>query len=353
VGPKQLILRRGPGGFQITREELFASDTRTPGAIDLDAFRRFAFVADGEVIVSLQADDAWGTGAPRLEKGGSDHLLQRTRRAVDSNRLPPGVSTLRGLPVRLLDARGVRCEATLGDLSLRGEVFTQLQGLGADAANEAWAESPHYLVARVVGDRKACAGATWARAAALPQPAIATAGPPSPEAKSRALAAFKALPASRSIQGAFEHWYAGEHPKSHRPPPSWFEGSARQLTVRVFRPASGPALLSVSARIGEGDCSDGVFGGAWGLWEIDDREPGHPRLVLRNEPDPELTLRPTAAADVDGDGTPELLFDNSADSASTNATGQPDVIDHGIVRALGGSYLQIEGPMTPIYLCPC
>ncbi len=361
TGPKQLILRHGPDGFHIAREELFASDTREPGTIDLDAFRRFAFVVDGEVVVSQQADDAWGTGAPSLDKKGKDPFLYRTRRGVDTARLPPGVGGLVGVPMRLMDARGLRCDAKLGELFLRGRAFMGADD-GADgdglpdqskeAAAAAWGESPHYLVARVVGDRKACAGATWARAAALPAIALATAEPLPPALKSRALAAFKALPASRSIQGDFERWYRGENPKGRRPPP-WFEGSERKLAVGVLRPPSGPALLSVSARINDGSCADGVFGGLWALWEIDDRDPAQPRLILRNEPDPEMTLRPTTALDVDGDGTPELLFDNSSDWASTNAAGQPDVIDYGIVRALGGSYIQIEGPSTPIYLCPC
>jgi hypothetical protein len=362
TGPKQLVLRRGPDGFHIAREELFASDKRKAGTIDLDAFRRFAFVVDGEVVVSTQADDAWAVGSPILEKRGSDPLLVRSRRAIDKTKLPPGVAGLVGTAVRLMDARGLRCQATLGDLLLRGRVF---EGSGDEDPDgkapepsegdgtQAWGDSPHYLVARVVGDRKVCAGATWARAAALPMPTIAAAEAPSPEARNRALAAFKALPESATIQREYARWYAGEHPKSSHGPPLWFRRPRQQPLIRILRPASGPVLLSVSAMVGEGDCANGVFYSLWALWEMDDKDPDHPRLVLRNQPDTAMTLQPTAAVDIDGDGTPELLFDSSTDYATTNASGQPDFLEHGIVRALAGSYVEIEGPETPIDVCPC
>ena len=36
-----------------------------------------------------------------------------------------------------------------------------------------------------------------------------------------------------------------------------------------------------------------------------------------------------------------------------NASGQPNFLEHGIVRALAGAYVEITGPETPIYVCPC
>jgi hypothetical protein len=361
VGPKQLLLRDGLDGFHIAREELFSSDATKPGTIDLDAFRRFAFVVDDEVIVSMKADDVWAAGPPVLEKKGPDRDLLRSRRLVDKTKLPPGVAGVVGTAVRLMDSRGVRCQASLGELLLRGRVYESLgddpDGTPPDSAGQegayAWKMSPHYLVARVVGDHKACAGATWARAASLPLPPIATAEPPSPELKSRALAALRALPESAAIQRDYAQWYPSEHPKHRGAPPHWLQRPSKQPVIRLFRPASGPAFLSASAMVAEGDCANGVWDAIWALWEIDDKDPAHPRLMLRNQPDSRITLAPTAAVDVDGDGIPELLFDSSTDYQVMNAAGQPDFLEHGVVRALAGSYVQIEGPETPIYICPC
>jgi hypothetical protein len=362
TGPKQLVLHRGTGGFHIAREELFASDTRKPGTIDLAAFRRFAFVVDDEVVVTMQPDEAWAVGPATLEKRGKDPDLDRTRREVDATKLPAGVAALVGTPIRLLDARGQRCEAKLGKLLLRGREYMgsgepdddgSAQAPSESAANGFWEGSAHFLVARVVGDRKACAGSTWARATTLPVPVIAAAEAPSPELKDRALSALKALPESAAIQREYARWYAGEYPKKRHPPPLWFQRADQKPAIRLFRPASGPALLSVSAMVVEGGCNDGVFEYLWALWEVDDKDPAHPRLIPRNQPDTTFTLQPTAAVDVDGDGRPELLFDSSSDYASMNAAGQPDFLEHGIARALDGSYVQIDGPETPIYVCPC
>lgn len=162
TGPKQLVLRHGPDGFRIDREELFASDRSEPGTIDLEAFHRFAFVVDGEVVVTMQAEDRWGKDPPRIEKRGKDRMLV-----------------------------------------------------------------------------------------------------------------------------------------------------------------------------------------------LDDRGPAQPRLILRNQPDGEMFLKPTAAVDVDGDGTAALLFDSSTDYGSVNASGQFDYLEHGIVSLLDGVYVRIVGPQTPIYGCPC
>jgi hypothetical protein len=347
TGPKELVLHRRPGGsYGIVREELFASDNRKPGTLDLNAFRQFAFVVDGEVVVTTKPDDGWASGPPILEKRGRDSFLFRSRRAVDASKLPSDVTKLSGLAVHLLDNHGIRCEGKLGEFLLRGRAISDVES----SADDLWAMSAHTLVARVDGDQKACAGATWARAAALTTPSIASAESPTPELTKRALAAFQALPGSESIQRDLARWSRISGSKSGRSRPWW---GRHPPVVRVIRPASGRALLSVSVKVSEGGCSDGVFSFLWALWEVDDSDAGHPRLILRNEPDDTKTLRATAAVDVDGDGIPELLFDGSTDAAQANGAGQPQLLEHGIVRAVGGSYVDIEGPETPIDICPC
>jgi hypothetical protein len=346
VGPKHLVLRHGPGGYQIAREELFASDTRKAGTVDLAAFRQFAFVMDDEVVVSMHPDEGWATGPAKLDSNEADPTLIRVRRQVDPKKLPPEIARLAGSPMRLMDARGVRCEAKLGGFLLRSRVWES----EAEEAPPDWSTTSNFLVAKVDGDRKACAGATWARSATLPAPAIATAEAPPANLRARALAAFRALPESRAIQRRFAAWSASQHYKGA---PPWFDQGEGSPTVRLINvKPTGPMLLSVSAAINDGRCEDGVVGSLWALWQVDG-SPENPRLVLRNQPDESITMNPTAAVDVDGDGHVELLFDGFSDYASANAFGQPQLLEHGIVRALGDSYENVEGPETPILICPC
>ena len=348
VGPKHLVLRRGPSTYIVVREELFASDTRKPAAVDVNAFRQFAFVIDGEVVISMHPDERWAIGPAKVDKNRANSSLIRVRRQVDPKKLPPEVTQLAGAPVRLMDARGVRCEAKLGGFFLRGRVW---EG-DADGEDEApdWGTTANFLVAKIDGDRKACAGATWARSTTLPIPTIATAESPSAGLKAQAVAAFKALPESRGIQRRFAEWSAREH---HKATPPWFDRGTEHPTVRLISiKPNGPMLLSVSGAINEGGCADGVRDFLWGLWQVEG-SPENPRLVLRNQPDEAMTMHPTAAVDVDGDGRVELLFDGFSDFNSANIFGQPQFLEHGIVRALGDSYVNVEGPEVPIFVCPC
>jgi hypothetical protein len=348
VGAKELVLRRGPGGFRIAREELFGSATGKSGEVDVDAFRRFAFVVDGEVVISQNPDDGWASGPPVLEKKGADQFLIRTRRPVDAAKLPPAVARLSGMPIRLLNSAGERCQAKLGAFLLRGRAITDI----ADDASDAWQMGAHLLVAKVDGDRHACADATWARAAELPVPVVTPAEAPSKEVRKVALAAFSALPQSADIQRFHADWYRREYP-STRTPPRWFAQGKRSPSVSMLRSGpKGPTFVSVTALIDEGGCDGGVTGAVWALWEVQG-DAAHPQLVLRNAPDGGSALTPNATVDVDGDGRVELLFDHSNDYNAQNATGQPDFIEHGIVRLLDGLYLDIAGPTTPILICPC
>ncbi len=106
--------------------------------------------------------------------------------------------------------------------------------------------SAHLLVAKVDGDRHACAGATWARAAELPVPVVTPAEAPSKEIRKVALAAFGALPQSANIQKYFDDWYRHEHPDAPKPP-RWFAQEKPGAEVRVLRSGSkGPTFVSVS-----------------------------------------------------------------------------------------------------------
>ena len=350
VGAKELVLRRGPGGFRIAREELFGSATGKTGEADVEAFRRFAFVVDGEVVVSLNPDDGWASGPPVREKKGTDRLLVRMRRPVDVAKLPPALAQLAGTPIRLLNSAGERCQAKLGAFLLRGREISD--GFEDAEDSEAWQVAAHQLVAKVDGDRHACAGATWARAVELPVPVVMPAEAPSKEIRKVALAAFGALPQSANIQKDFDVWYRREYPDAPNPP-RWFAYEKKGPWVRVLRSGpKGPTLVSVSKSVNEGGCDNGVKFAVWALWEVQG-DAAHQQLVIRNAPEDQMTLAPTGTVDMDGDGRVEILFDNASSFELPNATGQPDFIERGIVRLLDGLYLDVSGPTTPILICPC
>jgi hypothetical protein len=107
VGPKHIVLRHGPGGYRIVREVVFASDTRKPGAIDVVAFRQFAFVMDNEVVVNMHPDEAWATGPAEIARSKADQFLIRAKRRVDTKKLPRAVK--RPAPRRV--RAPVRCHA--------------------------------------------------------------------------------------------------------------------------------------------------------------------------------------------------------------------------------------------------
>ena len=75
--------------------------------------------------------------------------------------------------------------------------------------------------------------------------------------------------------------------------------------------------------------------------------------MLRNHPDRFMSVIPTAAVDLDGDGTPELLLDSFHDHAAGNSSGQPQYLDHGWIKALDGDYVDFRGIEDPNFICPC
>jgi hypothetical protein len=114
--------------------------------------------------------------------------------------------------------------------------------------------------------------------------------------------------------------------------------------------AGTPSFVSVSAD-GHGPCNEPSFH-LWALWELRGTT-SRPELVLRNQPDRWMHLVPSAMADVDGDGRPELLFKHFHDQAAGNASGQPQRLENGLVRAFGEDYVDVDGLENPSFVCPC
>src|SRR5262249_11720853 len=98
----------------------------------------------------------------------------------------------------------------------------------------------------------------------------------------------------------------------------------------------------------------GFFGSLWALWEAQESD-GKLRLVLRNRPNPLLSLEPTAAVDVDGDGTVEILFQALSNVGQSGAKGRSAYLymTPGRLCKLRDIDEDIRGLQIPILGCSC
>jgi len=356
VGPKQMFLTHGPNGLLINWEGLISS-TLVPSGPVVDTERaspsdplldprgllRFALLVDGELLVRAEPNERWAVGAPVRDDGpgkDSDHTV--TRRSVDADRLPAQIKALKGAAVRLMDARGPRCDARVAGFLLRGRRVYD----SSDDVDETWELSHHNLVAQLGGVTKACAGSTWARSVDLPAPATMASETAPAELNRIATAAFEALPQSQAIQRKVDAAYKGRRSKQT---PRWFRRKDGSISVRIIRePPAGTILVSVTASHCTPASDEDEYGSCyflWGLWRAQDSN-GETRLALANKPEEGTALFPSGAIKLDADDDVQLLFDGQEYASVGGAN-----VEHGMVRAVDRQYVNIIGPSTAVG-CP-
>ena len=335
-GNKRIRLAaEGDAPLAIVDEEMLASkvvEVLPPG---LDQYAP-ALVGYRYVVLSANPSDRWAAGPTRFEWNNRVSLFLETS-AVDAGRLPAAIARLAGRKLDLFDDGGKRCEATilgfrLVERSWQQERQKQAEGtrilagqawgaLDADAAVNSVSANRHFLVADV-GEAAECRDATWARSSALPPPVVARAVPADRALRKRALDAFRRLPAWREIQARFAAEVKGRWDDTGEGPPS----------VVVMRAAgASTGQVAVRARAGTG-CDPDFDGHLNVVWEVrfDGATPVFsPRPTVIDD---EWAV-PTSAADVDGDGRPELLLHEK------------------ILRLRDGAYHLDELPEP--FFCPC
>jgi hypothetical protein len=270
VGPKELILDGKPP--LIVREEMLSSKLEGPAAARAQAKNLFyAPIIDGKLVLLVGAERSWGI-APRR---AGDTRPVKVISDVKADRLPAALR-FEGRQVKLYDASGARCDATIGALHVLSRVDLPL---GADEYRSkkpkqivedalSWGE-PHLLVGDLAGD--ACPGAIFGRAAELPAVKIFTpVMAPAPAAAAAKLAAERVFDVGGSAHAV--------------------------LAFTVDEKDRSKTLLVVQK--GYGGRSD-----AWLCYE----QVGE-RLIERMHPKPANGAPPLGAADVDGDGILELLL---------------------------------------------
>jgi hypothetical protein len=245
------------------------SSVSTTEPVEMGAPIPFAFVVDVggklHVVLNDAPDESWADGAPAIvHEASSDRSTVGRRseadvlaRRVSLAQLPADYANASGRRVRLFDANGERCEATLG-----APVLTQRMVPGSirshgdmDGTDDVTTESPAertwklgvgiVLTAEAVPVEGSCEGATWARSASLGDVEIASAEKADPKLAAQALSFARTLPLYAEIQERYAHDVEGPRPAR------WEDHDSADNTVRVMTSPTG-TFVWVSIRAGEG-----------------------------------------------------------------------------------------------------
>lgn len=309
-------------------------------SLDLDRFSHvFREGGRSYVVLSQVVEDSWGRGDPAVVSLESPVVV---RRDVDLAALPAALARRAGRHVRLIGEKGVACSGVIGPVSLVGrfqphfgtrqEWEGTLHDIGepdlpmspAQIARDAWdaAGNSRVLAAEIITTTGDCEGAMFARAASLPAPAVIPALPAPPVLADKAVEALRALPSYAAAEQNYRQSSAGG--------PGRWEVEDGSTSVFVFRGKRGGAYVWVGADGGEA-CSD-FNTHIVALWKVAGEDTPRPTFTLVHEGGDEPM--PSAATDLDGDGSPEFF-------------GAERVLRRG-----GDGYVS-DSLEVPFFDCPC
>lgn len=284
-----------------------------------------ALVAGGPspwLLLDAPIDAAWATGA--IEEVTADEYATALARPVELERLPAELAALAGTELTLYGDEGALCRAWAVSAHVLGRYLGDGYGDEQDPAAkwEMAADSLQlaYRLEPIAGD---CADAIWARSSSLPAPSMGVVREADDALRRRALAAFRATPAHREVQRRFAS-------EGHTGPWDRFEQGVAAVDV-----VSGVGAPLVIAEAAVGGCGtfDASLVAVWRLAEDGALEP----LPLEVEREP---MSISAAADVDGDGRPELFY-------------RPDDLDTAMLESGADGYRSTLEARVPIYGCRC
>ena len=293
-----------------------------------------AFVEGGRAHVVLDAtpDVTRASGAPEL-RSLEDPVVVATHVSAPSG---AAIDAWLGRRVRLYGTTGPVCEGVLRAVALVGRVSPHEGTLSrwrggeddqapltpAAIAGEAWAVATEGGGVVLAGelDADGCEGALWAGLADTPAPEFHASEAADAETESRALAAFRALPAWAEVAARYHDEVREERA------PRWDTHGESRPTVNVID-LGASRLVVVTADVG-GGCGD------FGATQTTIFRDGARGLEVVGAPI-DASFVPTSAADVDGDGALDLVLPN------------------GVRRAIGGSFERAEAIEVPFLGCPC
>lgn len=333
VGPKVIRVVETADGLRITGEEMLASMLLAASDELPLLSEQLGLVYEGQLVLADEVEVAWASGPAELLAGRivppvdevepdcvddpPDYETDNSRyfeclalepistfdryiatRPVPAARAPKKLAAWHGREVTLFDAAGASCPAKVGDLELRAEWQTTgdqviKSGRRERAVAEAVLERGNpVLVAELAGG---CKDPVFARAAGLPPPPRWTIQEPGPALRAAALKELSSDPDEYYGFAMLAEGHAGVHGGDPDPP----------TLLELAPPGQGRRFVAALAD-GPLDCHEAGFAAA--LWEVTGT-PQKPRLerVFDENAQP---FRVRAAADVTGDGVPEIVLDD-------------------------------------------
>lgn len=339
-GPKELQLSKSGDAWQIVREEMLDSEAGG-GSSKVATFSAedFSFVrqlSSGTLILLDRYESLNAVNGP------VQHVANGVvYRSVRADLVEDKYRKLLGKTFRVYDGSGKTCDVTPQKLALYGEVYPHFgtistwDGLAGDPHVYSNAERALATWQMVDGHRwlalhadEACGG-FWARAADQKAPTPFTLRGEQQPVEGAAVKALEATKGYRSLKADADR--------------SLGKDLERHIGTQVFESAGGVQFVTAYVRLGEGFCADyggshfGVFrrnGDAVQLLSNPDDGYSAGALggsydVVRDRPNP------MSAVDLDGDGTPELVFEN---------------VLYGL---RGGTYEVVREARVPDFDCPC
>lgn len=332
VGPKQIIVVRENGVLKVSREEMLSSDVgsqhRSPLKL-LDWKWMPVETLDGPVVLLDDAPTV-KTGAGRARLLSDEYPVVAVQDA-NAEMLDARLSGMKERKVVLYGPRGEVCRGTLGTISIYSRHLphfgTREMWAGEDRTSPTSrsaiaAEAMSIDMGRVFGAKvnpepgQNCAGATWARDAALDAPILYQRDFVPESLKSLGRSKLRGLrgyvAATKEVGTAWEG-----------------EGHFDLFTD----PTGGRRFLTMWAQFGYG-CGD-PSASLWAIWEVIEDGNGPGLVLMTDERDPGSLFVPEAAADVDGDGAPEFFAPQT------------------MVRQAGPILAPLEMYSIPDFDCPC
>lgn len=315
-GPKELqLVQSAGGGWKIAREEMLSSNTGASGpppkAIkpgDLSFVRQAA----GSTLILLDRYASLNPVHGSVQYVNDGVVLRPVRKDLVEERY----RSLVGRPFHVYDASGQRCELVPEELTIYGESYPHFGTLAewnGQGTRAAYSPLERALATwEMIGDERwialksstLCSG-HWARLADAPSPEFLSPGTHSGPIEKVALASLKSTEGHRDLDS-----WATTNSKG---------ADAWRSAARVFEVSAGTQFVFGYAEVGEGSCAD--YGGRHlavfrrngdSVVLLSDPQEGYGAGplgrrydVLREKPLPLLAM------DLDRDGMPEFLFENT------------------------------------------